>query len=47
MVAEAQDDVRKIAALNQVMADQLERQAKQLRELGVPSPSARWWMANW
>jgi len=46
MVAAAQDDVHKIAALNQVMADQLEQQANQLRELGVSSPSAKWWMAN-
>ena len=46
MVAEVQDDLRKVAALNQVMADQLELQVNQLQELGVPSPSARWWIAN-
>ncbi len=46
LLSEAKDDVRDIAALNQMMADQLELQAKQLRELGVPCPSARWWMAN-
>jgi hypothetical protein len=46
IVAEARDDVRAIAALNQVMADQLELQANQLRELGVPSASRRWWMAD-
>jgi hypothetical protein len=46
VVAEARDDVRTIAALNQVMADQLELQANQLRDLGVPCASKRWWMAD-
>ena len=45
-LAEAKDDVREIAALNQMMADQLELQANQLRELGVPCPSPKWWIAN-
>ena len=46
VLAEAKDDLRGIAALNQLMAEQLELQAKQLRDLGVPRPSARWWVAN-
>ena len=46
VLAEAKDDLRGIAALNQLMAEQLELQAKQLRDLGVPTPSARWWVAN-
>jgi hypothetical protein len=46
VAAQAREDTLAIASLNQAMAEQLQMQANQLKELGVQDTTSAWWLTD-